>query len=268
MRPIVERLLTSIVPRRLLRPVLQRRFLATHEWTHQHWSVFDSFAGASQWASQHAQTPHYHPGHRQWQQERSTLLPHDYPMVFWLAQILGQGPARVADLGGSVGVSYLTFRRVLPFAKGLQWQVCKLPETVTLGRPIAQEQGATHLTFTEDIHSFDGADVLFTAGAIQFIETPLPDLLHAMRAPSKHVLINRLPLTGRPATFVTLQHSGHAFWPCRVANEHAFVQAMTAAGYHQIDKWRCIENLITIPLRPDRTIPWFHGLYFKYEAAL
>jgi len=266
MHPAVKQLVTTLVPRPLLRPLLQRRFLATREWANRHWGVFDSFEAANQWIAAQGQVSQFRLDHRRWREERLGLMVHDYPMLFWLDRVLqGRSTARVADLGGSVGVSYYAFRRVLPFGDGLQWQVCELPETVAAGREIAQEQGAVQLSFTSDPAALDGADVLFAAGAIQYIETPLPDTLRAMQAPPAHVLINRLPLSGRHPTHVTLQHSGQAISPYRIANRREFLDAMAQAGYRQVDTWRCLENATDIPLHPEHALPWFHGFYFTRQ---
>jgi putative methyltransferase (TIGR04325 family) len=256
-------LVKAVVPQAVLQPWLRRRFFATRSWRNRHWGVFDSFEAAHQYVRRHGHVAHYTLDHRQWLAERQTLLPHDYPMLFWLAQAIDQKPARIVDIGGSVGVSYLTFQTVLPYPPGLHWQVCELPEVVELGREIARERGGTQLSFTSDSAVLDGADILFSAGALQFIEQPLPELLNRLRAPPRHLLINRLPLTSCRTDFVTLQHSGQSPAPCRIANERSFIDAMTRAGYRERDHWKCLENHTRISLHPELALDYFHGFYFE-----
>ncbi|RZI96465.1 MAG: methyltransferase, TIGR04325 family [Variovorax sp.] len=265
MHPALKKFATSVLPKPILRSLLQRRFLATRSWSNQHWGVFDSFAAARQWAVEHGEKPHFELDQLGWLKSRLVLKTHDYPMLFWLARALDGRPARVFDLGGSVGVSFLAYRQALPFAADLQWQVCELPETVALGVGVAREYQAPQLSFTSDVQMGSGADVLFTAGTIQYIETPLPQTLAALAEPPRHVLINRLPLT-RQRGFVTLQHSGTAMSPNAIANDREFVQGMVGAGYRLVDRWRCLENATHIPLHPELVVPWFHGFYFVRDG--
>lgn len=269
MRAAFKELATRLLPKPMLRALLQRRFLATRSWSNQHWGVFDSFAEANRWAAAHGEQPRFELDQLGWLKARLALKTHDYPMLFWLARALDGRPARVFDLGGSVGVSFLAYRKVLPFPVGLQWQVCELPETAALGPGVAAEYQAPQLSFTSDVAAASGADVLFSAGTIQYIETPLPQTLASFAQPPRHVLINRLPLT-RERGFVTLQHSGQAMSANAIANDREFVKAMEGAGYRLVDRWRCLENITTIPLHPELTVPWFHGFYFVrdgYDAA-
>lgn len=267
MHAALKQIVMALVPRPVLAPLLRKRFLACREFRNLHWGVFDSFAAANQWAAAHDQRPRFTLDHRQWLEERTRLFSHDYPILFWLSLILQSKPAVLADLGGSVGVSYLAFRKVLPLDPAMKWLVCELPETVAVGREIAAEHQASALAFTSELSDLDGAEVLLTAGTIQYIETPLYASLRTLRAPPRHVLVNRLPLTQRHPAFVTLQHSGQTMTPMRIGNRDEFVEGMRMAGYRQIDRWLCLENWVEIPLHPDHGVQHFHGFYFRHEGV-
>ena len=266
-RSAFKALATAVVPRAVLEPVLKRRFFATRSWANRHWGVFESFEAAREFAAQRGEKTSFSLDHRKWLEEHLALMPHDYPMLYWLTRILDGQPMRIVDVGGSVGVSYLAFERVMTFPQGLRWEVCELPEVVELGRQIAQERGAEQLSFASDLKALDGADILFAAGALQYIETPLHEILGGLHNPPRHVLINRLPLTGRRSTFVTLQHGGITIQAYRIANHHGFVKAMQDTGYHLCDHWKCLENQTCIPLHPELTLEHFHGFYFDRDRA-
>lgn len=267
MKSEIKALTKALVPDAVLQPFLKRRFFANRSWTNRHWGVFDSFEAANRFAAQQGNPAKFTLDHRKWLDDHQSLVAHDYPMLFWLMQILGDRPARVADLGGSLGATYYAYQRVVTFPAGLQWQVCELPDVVELGRQIAEERGAAALSFSSDTKVLDGADVLFSAGAIQYIDTPFTETLAGLRAPPRHVLLNKLPLTARRSSFITLQHSGLSALPYRIANHAEFVKAMERLGYRQRDRWKCMENFTNIPLHPELTIPHFHGFYFERVAA-
>ena len=264
MRATINALVNGLLPDAVLGPLLKRRFFATQSWANRHWGVFESFDAARRFAAEQGAKAMFTLDQRKWLEDHQGLMAHDYPMLFWLTQILDGRPARIADLGGSVGVSYYAFARVMAFAPGLRWEVCELPETAELGREIARQRGAAALSFGSDPKQIDGADVLFTAGTIQYIETPLADTLAELATPPRNLLINRLPLTGKRSTFVTLQHSGLSPVPYRVTNAQAFLQSMEAIGYRQRDRWKCLENFTAIPLHPELTLTHFHGFYFDH----
>jgi putative methyltransferase (TIGR04325 family) len=167
----------------------------------------------------------------------------------------------VLVLGGSVGVSWYALSPYLSRAERLAWQVCELPETAALGRKIATEREAAQLSFTTEPRAMDGADVLFSAGTIQYIDTPLVNMLAPLALPPRHVLINRLPLTGG-RSFITLQNSGVAVSPYRIQNEDGFLGGMDRLGYRVVDRWKCLQNSAAIPLHPEHTLEHFHGFYF------
>src|SRR5271166_2947519 len=51
---------------------------------------------------------------------------YDYPVLFWLVQLLKPG-AVVFDWGGNVGISYYAFRHRLRYPDGVEWVINDVP---------------------------------------------------------------------------------------------------------------------------------------------
>jgi putative methyltransferase (TIGR04325 family) len=259
-----------VLPPRLQESVYRSRFLRATGWRNLHLGRFDGFEQARDYARSHGVKVGYVLDHRAWLAERSELHPHDYPVLFWLSEAIANSGAefRVADLGGSVGVSYYLYARYLKLPADLRWTVCELDDVVALGRQIAAERGVGALDFSADRGAaLDGADLLLAAGALQFIEEPLERILASLARPPRHLLLNRVALGEQLArSYVTLQNTGCGIAPCRVEPEAAFEEAIRARGYRLVDRWRCLENRIDVPLHDDCRIERFVGLYFRREA--
>jgi putative methyltransferase (TIGR04325 family) len=190
------------------------------------------------------------------------VFPYDYPVLFWLRPVLTAGVV-VFDFGGHVGVHYHAYRRLLDFPPRLRWVVCELPAVVEAGRRLAAERAAAGLSFTTSTADADGAEILLSAGTLQYVEEPsLAELLGSLANPPRHVLISKLPLTdGEP--FFTLQHGGIHFPAVRVCNRTAFLDSLQAVGYELVDAWEDHVHSVVVPFHPERTVPWFSGLYLR-----
>jgi putative methyltransferase (TIGR04325 family) len=261
-----------LLPRRLRGALQRRRFFGTHGWQNLHWGVFDSFESANDYAARHGHPPRFDMDQRKWLADRLSLLPHDYPVMFWMDRLFGSPEGRqftrLTDLGGSVGVSYLAYKPYLHLPDALVWQVCELPEVAQFGRQVARERGEeARLAFCTDmLPAMEGADVLFTAGTIQYIDSGLEQMLGSLAKAPGHVFINRLPLSAG-AAFVTLQNSGVAVHPYRVRNDAEFVQAMASLGYRVVDRWQCVQNSTHVPFHPECTLEHFHGFYLRRDGS-
>src|SRR3546814_604813 len=113
----------------------------------------------------------------------------------WLSRIFGEGNDKVFDLGGHLGQAYYGFSGYLEYPDGLEWRVQDVPAVVEAGR----QRALTHdpdkrLTFTNDFTDADGCDVLITTGALQYLETSLPEMLQGLVVKPTHVLVNMVPL--------------------------------------------------------------------------
>jgi putative methyltransferase (TIGR04325 family) len=197
------------------------------------------------------------------------IHPYDYPVVHWLGQSFLRGATRVFDLGGSVGVHYHAYRRILPYPQGLRWEVCEVPAAAAVGREMAARLGATGLTFTERLVPEEvRADVWISAGAIQYIEdAPLDRLLGASAEPPGHVILNKLPLYEGDEFVVTQNIGPGVYAPAYVYNRARYVEQVQRQGYELVDSWEVPERTFYLPGHPERCFPSFSGLYFRRAAA-
>lgn len=189
----------------------------------------------------------------------------DYPVLFWLDRAL-RGARRLFDLGGHVGLRYYGFRSRLAFPDDFVWQVMDVPAVVKAGRELAAERGAKQLAFTERREELEGADILYTTGALQYLDEPLHEILARLRRRPPHVLVNQTPMHDAPACY-TLQSIGTAFCPYRIEDRGALISGMEALGYERVDGWTCPEKILAIPFHPDRSVRGYDGLYFRAREA-
>ncbi len=189
----------------------------------------------------------------------------DYAVLFWLRDLLKPG-THVFDFGGHVGVSWYGWRNYLAYPPGLRWTVCDVPAIVRQGEAMALEQGAQGLAFTSDLHEGRDADVLLSAGALQYVDTTLPDLLAGMGCRPAHIIVNKLPLYEGP-TFVTVQSTGRAFHPYRIFNRTEFVEGIVAQGYRVVDDWQNSEVRCHVPMTRNRSVDAYSGYFFERLPA-
>jgi putative methyltransferase (TIGR04325 family) len=257
-----------LVPRALLDARYERHFFQCRRWESLHLGIFDRYRDAVAFAERRGVKSGFAlaGGHEQWLKDRQDLRSHDYPVMFWLSQVLQEG-MRVVDIGGSIGVSYLLFKRYMHLPTGLRWQVYELEEAVSIGRRIAQERSEQALSFTTDIGVLEDASILFSAGALQFLEPTLVQLLSPLERPPGHLLISRVPVTSRRSDFVTLQNTGASITPCRIVNVAELTSGLARLGYRLIDRWQCLENNMYVRSQPSLSMDHFDGFYFSRAPA-
>lgn len=196
---------------------------------------------------------------------RDMLFLYDYPILFWLNRVI-TGCARVFDIGGNTGVHYVGYRRYIPAWEQVSWEVCEVPVVVEAGKRFAEREGySERLSFTDNLHDAESADVLLSLGTLQYIEKPsLPHLLSSLEVAPKHLLIGKLPLyDGAP--YVTLQNGGVHFVAQQVFNRAEFLGALNELGYHIVDEWRDYSRSCHVPFYPERSVSEFTGLYLSRE---
>ena len=197
-------------------------------------------------------------------EERHHVFPTDYPVLFWLAHLIGEDTV-VFDLGGNVGSRYLAFRGHLNYPGSLTWIVHELPAVVELGREIAARESAPHLRFTTGFDELNGANILLASGVLQFLE----DWIGFLRAVPKrppHVLVNRTSVYARESA-VTLHSTGTAFCPYHLFNRDEFVAAFTDLGYRLVDEWANPGIGCHIPQHHASSIDSYSGFYFIRSGA-
>jgi putative methyltransferase (TIGR04325 family) len=233
------------------------------------WGVFTSFEEAIRSAPDTkpvgATTPELAAEHRvmleqeNWEGRGSLLNSYDYPVLFWLSQLLMDDSTRkVFDFGGSVGLHFYTYGARLRFPPDLRWTICELPAISEVGRQVATERDAD-VRFTTSFEEADGEDVLLASAIVQDVGD-LGDMLRGLQRPPRHVLINRLPLDDGPA-FVTLQNAGSAFCPMYVFNYDEFIDSLVAAGYELVDTWDDLVDGCIIPFH-NKAVP-YRGFYLR-----
>jgi putative methyltransferase (TIGR04325 family) len=197
------------------------------------------------------------------------LYPYDYPVVYWLREAFLGGATSVYDIGGSVGVHFHAYRRILRYPDGLRWLVCEVPAAAAQGRDLARRLGASGLEFVDRLDTSDvSAQVWISAGALQYIEEGDPGRLLAAcpRPPPTH-LRNKLPIQ-EDRDYVVAQNIGPGVYaPAWVYNRARFVGGIEACGYDLVDTWEVPERDFYLPGHPDKSFRAFTGFCFRRRAA-
>lgn len=191
--------------------------------------------------------------------------PSDYPVLFWLAQLLKTAHT-IFDFGGGVGQCYFLYKRYLHTPGDVEWIVCEVESQALRGAELAKEAGASSLRFTTRVEEAAGCDVFFTAGVLHYLEPDLSALLAGLPQLPKHVLVNRVPLYEGEA-YYTVQRGEHSYLVHKVMNLDAFIRGMEELGYEKVDQWY-LHRSIRIPLHPERSVRYFWGFYFRRKEAL
>lgn len=261
-----RRALRSIAFSPPVRARLQARYeqtFATAEKAHLFRGVYGSFDEAARAAPGSKPIGYDNPGPASmYRNLLETVHLSDYPVLFWLARVIGPGTKRLFDLGGHVGVRFYGFRTHLALPESFTWQVMDVPAVVQAGRELANEKRATSLTFTDRRDDLAGADILFATGSLQYLEKPLHEILAPLPDRPAHVIINQLPMHDG-AAYYTLQSIGTAFCPYRIEDRPGLVAGMAALGYDQLDAWRTPEKTCPIPFHPERSVRGYEGMYFR-----
>lgn len=196
--------------------------------------------------------------------ERSRrLYATDYPVLFWLARLGGEGPLRVFDLGGHIGVSYYAYRRHLAFPEGARWVVHDVPAVMARGRVLAAGRDPDgRLGFADRFDEAADADVLLAQGSLQYLPDTLGERLLALPRRPRHLLVNLTPLHETLAYF-TLQSIGTAYCPYRVDSVPGILAQLDAAGYDLLDQWENPDKKCTIPFHPRHSLDQYYGFCFR-----
>jgi putative methyltransferase (TIGR04325 family) len=197
--------------------------------------------------------------------ETQRIWPSDYAVLFWLKSLLQENSV-VFDLGGAAGISFYSFEKYLRYPRGCTWVVCDVPEVAAQGEGLAKTRGAVGLLFTTEFERANNADVLFTSGALQFIEEPLSSLISKLDKQPRHLLINRTPFCDTP-DFVTLHNTGPTICPYRIRNLKGFIAGLEGIGYSLMDIWQTPDLSCYIPFHPEREVDAYSGMYFTQKKG-
>ena len=192
-----------------------------------YFGVFDSFASARRWlpASPEFNTDALQKQYVEVRTQR--IFAYDYPVMWWLSSAFRDGAQSILDIGGSVGVHYYAYRLFINMPETLSWSIVEVPSVVAMGRTLAAVRKAAALDFSEYLTeslSRARADVLISAGALQYMENASPaNLIERMTKRPSRVLLNKLPIYDGE-DFITTQNLGNGcFAPVRVFNRGTFI---------------------------------------------
>lgn len=204
---------------------------------------------------------------RAYRPQLSAIRNSDYPLMYWCSRLIAAGERRVFDLGGNIGVTYYGFGKYLEYPADLRWQVHDMPAVMAAGRKWADgHDPARGLSFADAVEQADGADVLLSTGALQYLDYTLPELLQRMQKRPRHVLVNLTPV--HPSRgFFTLQNLSFAICPYRVLGRSEFVEGMEALGYRLVDEWQSKERSLAVPFEPGHAVDSYSGFCFRQEGA-
>jgi putative methyltransferase (TIGR04325 family) len=187
----------------------------------------------------------------------------DYGPLFWLRGLLAPG-SFVFDYGGHVGVSYHGWQRYLGYPPGMRWLVYDVPAITKVGAELAAERDSPGLGFTNTVADGRGCDVFLAAGALQYVDEPLPAILAQLGSLPRHLILNKMPVYDGDS-FVTVQSTGRAFHAYRIYNRAELVTSMTDLGYRVVDDWANREQSCAIPFTRGRDIDAYSGFYFSRD---
>ena len=189
----------------------------------------------------------------------------DYPLLFWLSRLL-KPAGSVLDLGGSVGHFFYRSQQYFQHPPGIRWTIAELPAAVELGRRFAVEQKASGLSFFDSAQSppWPTADILMTAGTLQYMEDSIEDVLAGFESKPAHILVNSLPM--HPIyDFWTLQDLGACEVPYHIVSESVWLAGMERHGYRLVDRWTQPRK-IQIPFYEKNSTESYTGFVFERLA--
>jgi len=250
--------------RLVAQPIYRRMFQRPFQPEAHYYGIYDSYAQALADAPPTFPTTYdVQASGRMYRSHLDQIRVSDYPALYWLAKLLRAGSHEVFDLGGHIGLSYYAFRRYLDYPANLRWRVHDVPAVVSAGREWATDHDPEgRLDFSDSRHDADAASILFTSGALQYLDYTLPELLGELDQPPVHVLVNTVPMHPSHGYF-TLQNIGFAICPYRVSALGEFIAGMEALGYEIVDLWQSFERHLEVPFAADCDIDNYHGFYFR-----
>jgi len=243
----------------------ERRFLAHHALTHHIYrGVFDTFAAAQASIPPVAASGYDNAESADLYRERTRrVFINDYPMIHWLGRLLADGARRVFDIGGHIGIAYYAYQKYLSYPAGIRWTVMDVPAVNAAGEAWARGHDPRHaLYFTNDVTMASGADILFAAGSLQYLDYSLADALKRMAVKPRFLLLNSVPIHMR-RSFFTVQNIGTACCPYRVTAERDFLGSLSALGYELVDRWENPLRYVEVPFHPDLSLDRYFGFAFR-----
>ncbi|MFT6070476.1 MAG: putative methyltransferase (TIGR04325 family) [Bacteriovoracaceae bacterium] len=190
------------------------------------------------------------------------VFPSDYPKMFWLNKILKEG-SKLYDLGGHIGIKYYSYQSFFEYPNEFKWTVYDVEAVRNEGRSYASSVGAGKIDFSDTIDNFDGYDVLFVSGSLQYIDFDLAKSIESKSNPPKYILLS-IPLTNEK-TFYTVNNIGTAFCVYVLRNDKEFIASFEALGYTVKDRWNIPGKICEIPFYPNYSIEGYKGILLELK---
>ena len=190
----------------------------------------------------------------------------DYAALFHINNYLSR-IRTVFDLGGSVGNLFYCYSRYLKIPPNLIWTVCDLPDTNRLGEELASSNKEPHLRFTDRLSDASGTDLLVISGALHYFEQPLSQIIAGFANKPRYLLINRAALV-EGTSVATVQDGDTYQLACILHNRGELVRGLEALGYELVDSWQIRGHSVIIPCYPDRSAPFYSGLFFRFGGTM
>lgn len=190
------------------------------------------------------------------------IFPSDYPKMFWLDKLLKEG-SKLYDLGGHIGIKFYSYQNYINYPKDFKWTVYDVEAVRKEGLSHAASVGANKIDFSDQIDAFDGYDILFVSGSLQYIDLNLANSLKEKKSPPKYILLS-IPLT-EEKTFYTVNNIGTAFCVYVLRNDQEFIKSFEHLGYSVKDRWNIPGKFCEIPFYPKHSIDGYKGILLELK---
>jgi len=130
--------------------------------------------------------------------QRSTVLPPVVSMIH-----ASREPLRILDLGGGLGIGYMTLEESIPYAaQNIDYTIVEVPEVCEAGRELLSGRKVTYLDALPSQGEFD---LVHSASALQYMENWPLVIKSLSDFDAKYMLLSDV-FSGSIPTFVTLQN--------------------------------------------------------------
>lgn len=170
--------------------------------------------------------------------ERDSVLFHEPAIPFHLvagilrSAAMDGGRVRVVDIGGSLGSTYRQCRSFLSSLEELEWHVVEQPSFVEAGQ---KEFATPELQFcgaVEEIPHGETPATFLLSSVLQYLEGPDEMLRSLTVIPSRHLLIDRTPLSNQYSDTLCIQHVPRkiydASYPCWIFSRKQLERRLSA----------------------------------------
>ena len=157
----------------------------------------------------------------------------EYLLPMAAAMLAGDGPLRILDFGGGVGISFLSVARTLPETVNLDYHVVESAATCAAGRQAHRDEARLH--FHEELPDDLGAVHLLHLGSVlQYVEDWRALLRRLAGQAPGHVLISDA-FVGEIPPFITVQDYYGEKIPFQFLNHGELTGFMSASlGYRLV----------------------------------